>query len=85
VKKPGKLSKVQTLLLLIFANLLHSCNFQNKNIPDNKNEEIRTINLLLEADTLIAWISDIALEIEYIPLETNKNSIINYIIRKWVN
>ena len=85
MKKPGKLSKVQTLILLILATLLYSCNFQNKNIPDNKNEEIRTINLLLEADTLIAWISDIALEIEYIPLETNKNSIINYIIRKWVN
>lgn len=85
MKKPGKLSKVQTLLLLILANLLHSCNFQNRNIPDNKKEEIRTINLLSEADTSITRISDIALEIEYIPLETNKNSIIKFFEKVRIN
>jgi hypothetical protein len=69
---------MRTKLLIVLIIVFCSCDRRGTNQTNDTNS-IRVIDLLSEAESKISNLSEIASDVEYIPLETSENSMIKFI------
>ena len=69
---------MKALLFILVTIVLTSCGRKGDEIKEGS-ASIRVIDLLSEPESTISNLSDIATDVNYIPLETGKNSMIKFI------
>ena len=73
---------MKTILLILIIIVFAACGRNSKN---EQTETVKVIDLLSEPESKVTKLSEIAANIEYIPLQTTKSSLIGPIILKIIN